>query len=222
MDKEKYIGLLGLADDTTRHYIKRFNYHFNHKHGAYHTAPLKVLNYNFNLINPYLPNQYDHLKLNLLKGIQLLWQFDVDHIVIPNITLHQTLNLIEKELEDLELLNIWEDVPRLIDTNEYLLFATRHTMGQNPLARLSNAHKLELEYGDEHKIENIRKVIYQKPEDPQALSEFKKLLIKYKNQQIILACTELSIAYQNIDYKETKVIDLVERQILRSLTRITN
>ncbi len=55
------LGLLGLGSRSTQHYIGLMNARYNALHGGYSTCPFVMLNVDFNRINPFLPDDFEHL-----------------------------------------------------------------------------------------------------------------------------------------------------------------
>ena len=95
----KKLGILGLGSRTTQFYIQQLNQKFNDKYGGYSTCPFMLLNTNFNEINPYLPDDYNVLENVLENYLNKLIAKEVNTVLIPNITLHETFDRIKSKIE---------------------------------------------------------------------------------------------------------------------------
>ena len=108
------LGIIGLGYRTTAYYLKKLNSLYNNNFGGDSTCPYFLLNVNFDKINPFLPYQFDKYEPVLQTAITTLTkQANLDAILVPNITLHQSLNklngtisVIDPILLGLEELNI--------------------------------------------------------------------------------------------------------------------
>ena len=88
------VGLLGLGSRSTVFYLEKLNALYQELNKGYSTFPCVVLNIDFNSINPYLPNKTSDLLHNLKPVIKDLERLAMGHLVVPNITLHETLERI--------------------------------------------------------------------------------------------------------------------------------
>ncbi len=221
MNTQKYIGLLGLADATTRYYLERYNDIYQNVKGGFSTAPIKMLNLDFAKINPYLPDQYESLAQPLQAGLDQLWDMDVDHIIIPNITLHNSLSYISTGFDKDKILHIWKNsLDRIKSNDKIVIVATQYTMDYDPLKSYIPYQRKRLTEPIEKEVEAIRKTIYRDPDYQEAITSFHEIIRSFHSETVLLACTELSIAYQRIGMDYPNVIDLVEQQIQSSVRRI--
>jgi aspartate racemase len=58
-------GVLGLGKESTNYYLDRIHQKFNELKGGFSTCPLLLYQIDFQEINPFLPNQFIHLKPKL-------------------------------------------------------------------------------------------------------------------------------------------------------------
>ncbi|MDG2431828.1 hypothetical protein, partial [Flavobacterium sp.] len=91
MSKES-VGLLGLGSRSTLYYIEQLNRLYNKKMGGYSTFPFMMINTNFDTINSLLPNPSNELDAVLTEYVTRLEKLEITAILIPNITLHETID----------------------------------------------------------------------------------------------------------------------------------
>jgi aspartate racemase len=78
MKQPKTIGLLGLGSYSTTFYLSKLNELYHQQYGGYSTWPFRMLNANFNDINPFLPNQFETLKPIIGQYLDSLIKLEVD------------------------------------------------------------------------------------------------------------------------------------------------
>lgn len=214
--QHKDLGVLGLGSRSTAFYLERLNELFRQQFGGYGTCPLTLLNTNFNDINPFLPDQFATLE-PVLSGY--LAQFDdVKNVLIPNITLHETVDkltaggLVRKGLVD--------PVARCIDeihskgVNKICVFGSLYTMNSNWLIERFRQYGITVDVPDSTTqtiLDEIRQRVYHRQELTQDLSLYTQLLEQsLQKMDVVIACTELSLITFN---DSPQVFDMARIQL---------
>ena len=86
------LAILGLGSRSTLYYLEQLNKVYNTKNGGYSTCPFFLLNTDFDTINPLLPNTSVQLDAILQSYLYQIEALDVAELLIPNITLHETID----------------------------------------------------------------------------------------------------------------------------------
>lgn len=210
--------MLGLGSKTTQYYLEQLNLLYNKEHGGYSTCPIKMLNCDFEKINPYLPYNFEKLEPVILQAILELDALGVDNIVIPNITLHHTIDQLklpnEIAAKIIHPLSVLFSELNSHSIKEVTIIGSEHTMKsglfrayfekQHITTNVPNPNEIQ-------SIDNIRKEIYKGNLNINVINEFNQILHKYGDKNPIIACTELSIANQSSHF------DLVNLQIEAAL-----
>ncbi len=127
------LGILGLGSRSTLYYLNSLNQYYNELNGGYSTCPFLLLNADFNTINPFLPNQFQEIIPPLTKHIEQLLNLGAQKILIPNITLHEALDKIDKFDKNIFIhpLHLLKNEIRLKNKRPTVILGTRHSMN-NP------------------------------------------------------------------------------------------
>lgn len=209
------LGILGLGSKSTLYYIEKLNQQYNTMNGVYSTCPFVLLNADFNAINPNLPDNYEVLKKTIIPFLHHFEHLKITHLLIPNITLHKTIDLILLEnqftfkiIHPLELLIAHLKKNQIKDVT---ILGSLFTMNGDYVQNSLRQHKTKISVLDattKNQIDTLRKQIY----NDQEYSDwnFYEIVKKQNHESIpILACTELSI----LKNQDSKIIDLVQLQI---------
>ena len=215
------LGILGLGSYSTLHYIKRLNEEYHRKQGGYSTMPFKMLNVDFNNINPYLPDQFDALIPVLEESLIALNNLGISKILIPNITIHEAADKTQlsqeiksKIIHPLDILRnnkIYEGFANVS------ILGTYHTM-ENPyiLEKLGLEIKM-LSDIQMKRIDDIRNELYLGHGAIEKQTEYiNRLIMDNCETLFIIACTELSLLSSSL-VEKNNTIDLVNHQIIRTL-----
>lgn len=209
------LGILGLGTKSTVYYIEKLNQQYNAVFGGYSTCPFILLNADFNTINPHLPDKFEILKKVIIPLLHHFEQLKVTHLLIPNITLHQTIDFILLEnrftfkiIHPLELL-----VKHLIKSkiNDVTVLGSWYTMNGDYIQNVLLQNKVKVSSLDsttKTAIDTLRKKIY----NGEAVLDcnFYEIVEHQCPKSIpILACTELAIPKN----QNPKIVDLVQLQI---------
>lgn len=205
------LGVLGLGSRSTTFYIEELNRKLNSILGGYSTCPFVMLNTDFDTINALLPHPSKKLDKIVQRYIEDLEKLKPDSILIPNITLHQTIDRLKVKTKLIHPLQICVEKLKQQDTKKIVVFGTKYTMQSSYFKDYFYAHGIEIiapSNEDMDFVDKIRQDIYAKREKEKDLIYFNVLIEKYsKLFPVIFACTELSIV------KNDKVIDLIQLQI---------
>ncbi|WP_055437176.1 aspartate/glutamate racemase family protein [Lacinutrix algicola] len=208
------LGLLGLGSFSTLFYIKELNALYNAKHGGFSTCPFKMLNVNFDTINNLLPNTSKALDAIVKDNLNKLKALEIDTIVVPNITLHETIDRLSIEAN---IIHPIDETISKVKENKHTnvtIFGTLYTMQSNYITSkftAENINVLQASKEDKQQIDDLRIAVYNGIETQKQLEIFNELINKHtKNGVVVLACTELSVAY---NIKNNRVYDMARIQM---------
>lgn len=207
---EKKIGLLGLGRRATDFYLQHLPHDSDHLH---------IVEVDFdNDINPYLPS--NELMLDGRLRIELERLEDVDAILIPNITLHETLDRIDPDGSHFPVVHaVRETIAHLqkTGTQRVTIFGSLHTMNAPDLRDQFERGGIQVTSAseeDKSAIEDFRKTVYAGGETEDDLDTYQELVESYKTSGVVvLACTELSLATP----EQQGVVDMARVSLMRAL-----
>ncbi len=208
------LGLLGLGSQTTLYYISELNRLFHNLHDGYSTCPFIMWNTNFDKINSLLPDISEELNALSQQCIHEVEKLDVDYILIPNITLHESIDQITVKKNLLHPVHL--TVSKLVEqkVQKIVLMGSEHTMNSDYIRSIFQASNIEIEIpaqDDRIQIDNFRKYVYEKKENKELILNYHKTIAKYtESNYLVLACTELSIFKPK---NNNKLLDMVQIQI---------
>ncbi|MEZ4804211.1 MAG: hypothetical protein R2852_01630 [Bacteroidia bacterium] len=216
------LGLLGLGARSTEYYFNKLNKLYNLKNGGYSTFPMLLLNTNFNELNNLLPKPNDDLLIALRRFLQEFEKFEIDKVILPNITLHESLDiLIDNQETHLKFIHPIElCISQLMQNGitQIMLFATRYTSNSVYFEEKFVKHGIELMRPTESEIlflDKFRKKVFASMELKEDIMTYNSLIGKYHLEfPIVVACSELSIVTKS---NLTNVFDLAEIQIQDAL-----
>lgn len=229
------IGLLGLADRSTRYYLQQLNSQYNDLYGGDSTCRIKLLNVNFELINPFLPDDFERLMPVTRRSLIELAAMDIDQIILPNITLHNTIDQLslEKELYDkiVHPLRLLGEVVKSRNIDEVRLLGTRHKSHGDYISNFLADLRVKVTFPSQEQLrlnEALRCDIYSQSDQGHQLTELYAQVNQYLNDAdgpIVIACTELSIAWakaqqmNDVLLDKFRIIDLSLLQIDAAIER---
>lgn len=212
--KFKTIGLLGLGNESTLFYIKELNAAYARKNEECITFPIKLLNTNFIEINNLLPKPSNQLDGIVQTYIDELVKLNAELILIPNITLHETVDRLKIGVPIIHPLHSTASEIKKKKHKKVVLFGSKYTMTSNYVKNIFEEHNIAISLpsnDDIELIDEIRKQVYQQTETKNLLDSFNLIVKKYaQNNAVVLACTELSLASIN---NNNKVFDMVRIQV---------
>jgi len=217
MEKTK-LGLLGLGSRTTAFYLSEINRFYNQEKGGYSTCPLLLLNTNFDTINSLLPSPSDALATIVQEYVEELEKMDIELLLIPNITLHETVDRLKIQTKIIHPLHLAVHKITLNNWTTVVLFGSLYSMQSDYIRTYFKVHGIEIvlpSITDRLLIDEVRKQVYSELETPELIKNYHFLIEKYSNKHpIVLACTELSILKPQNNHK---LIDMVELQIIEAV-----
>jgi aspartate racemase len=220
MEKIKF-GVLGLGSRSTLFFIKELNRHYNQKTGGYSTCPFLLLNTNFDTINSLLPNTSQELDNLIQKRLNELEQMDIIHMLIPNITLHETIDRLVIEKSVIHPIHLAVSKIKQHNWHKIVLFGSLYTMKSDYISSIFNTNGIEIELPTQKDmllIDEVRKQIYANKETDELITKFHLLIKKYTEKNpVVLACTELSI-FNPINNND--LLDMAQVQIVEAVKTV--
>ena len=207
------LGILGLGSQTTAFYLKELNRVFNEIKGGYSTCPFVMFNTNFDFINSLLPDVSDELDKLIQAYISEIENTEIEHLLIPNITLHETIDRLKFNKSFIHPLDICILKLKENNWNQIVLFGSIHTMQsdyiRNQFAKNGILVILPSE-NDMQFLDEVRKEVYAETQTEKLIINYHLAIEKYTiKHPVILACTELSILKPN----NKNLLDMAELQI---------
>ena len=178
-----------------------------------------MLNTDFNTINPFLPNQFEKTVPVLTNYIQQLLKLGAQKILIPNITLHETLDKItvfDKELF-IHPFHLLKNELQQKTEKPVVILGTRYSMNNpyfNSFIEDEGIKISSLIDRDFLLVDEFRTAIYNNSESNELIENFENLLSELeKENTVIIACTELSAYLNSSKNQYGNIIDLAVLQI---------
>lgn len=207
-------GVLGLGKESTAHYINQIHENYHLVHGEYSTCPMLVYHIDFQEINPYLPNDFARLIQKMEFYINHLVKLGITKLLIPNITLHETLDQIDSPISVCHPISLTIKHLKENHISEVYLFGTKYTMNSKYITQnfLDEGIKVKTpSEEDQIWLDEFRTKVYEKQQSKESISTFQNMIIKYRaNSPVVIACTELSIFSIK---KNPSCIDMMDLQI---------
>lgn len=208
------VGLLGLGSRSTLYYIQKLNRLYNQNKGGYSTFPFVMLNADFDTINPLLPTASAALDAIVQSYVRELEKLDITTILIPNITLHETIDRIAVQKNILHPLALAVAKIKKKQWETIVLFGSLHSMESDYIRSYFNANKIEVKLPsleDRLFIDYVRKQVYAETETDDLILSYHSILKKYtESYPVVLACTELSLLKPT---GNQYIIDMAQLQI---------
>ena len=179
------LGILGLGSRSTIFYMEQLNKNHHAVHGGYSTYPFLLFNCDFNDINPFLPNLFKELRANLLPYFKELKKLPITTLIIPNITLHQTLDLMDMESNfQYSVIHPIESTLNELKKNkvkEVVLFGSLYSMQSSYIANQFKENGITVTLPSENEmkfLDDFRQLIYDNKESPNDLIQYEKTHIQ--------------------------------------------
>ncbi len=212
--KKQKLGILGLGNRSTLFYINELNKRYNKCHAEFSTFPFLLYNTDFSLLNPFLPNNFEKLVPQLTIYLEELHDLGVTQLLIPNITLHETLDRIDCRLSVIHAVDSTIEAMKKIGKTEAVVFGSKYTMQSMYLKNKFSEQGIRLispAEDDMTLIDQMRKKVYDEEENKAVLEQYNALLKMYTfKTSVVLACTELSVINNNTN---SRVLDMALNQI---------
>lgn len=215
MNSEAFsLGILGLGSRSTLYYLQQLNEGYNKRRGGYATFPLTLLNTDFDEINQLLPNHSLALSENLNQYISQFGAVGISHLLIPNITLHHSIDQLDVSYSIIHPLHLTLEKIQSERYKQVTLFGSIHTMTSGFVIDFLTSNGIQVgtpKQDEKEFIDEVRKRIFNYDEDEALLQQYQQLVKKYADEgPLIVACTELSIP--QIESHEA-IIDMAKMQI---------
>jgi len=91
-EAKKKLGMLGLASGSNRYYLDRWRTLVAEKYSSEKEYHIEVIETDFPEINQHLPDQFEYLVPILNTYISKVEQEGITHLLLPNFTIHQTID----------------------------------------------------------------------------------------------------------------------------------
>ena len=206
----KKIVILGLGARSTLFYQEALHQLFFETKGKYTTFPFILKQLDFNLINPYLPDNAAVISPILKRELE---EYDVAevHLLVPNITIHQIIDTLDFQLQIVHPYKLLIRELANKKGKKVVFFGTKYTNNSSYLGSFITENLVEkINIEDVLFLDEMRKKIYTYAETSQDLILYNKLLEKYsRNAIVVIACTELSIINKSCN---TNIVDLAKLQ----------
>ena len=207
-------GVLGLGAVSTAFYLKEIHSTYQKLNEEFSTCPLFLYQIDFQDINSFLPDQFPILIPKIKAYLKDISALGITKLLIPNITLHETLDQIEIPFEICHPVDLTLKYLRENTISEVFLFGTFYTMNSNYLKKKFSEKEITLlkpTESDQIWIDNFRKRVYQEETDLEEIDYFQKLIQNYSIlNPVVIACTELSIFSPK---ENPSCVDMMDLQI---------
>jgi aspartate racemase len=215
MDKMK-LGILGLGSRSTTFYIKELNKLYNQEKGGSSTCPFTLLNCDFDTINSLLPDASKSLDAIVQDYIKELEKMDIESILIPNITLHETIDRLGTKKMIIHPVHLAIAKIKEKNWSKIVLFGSMHSMQSHYISSNFKANAIEIvlpSEADRLLIDEVRKRVYSETETIEFIENYHLLIEKYtRDNPVVLACTELSVYKPN----NNNLLDMAQLQIIEA------
>ena len=206
---KNHLGLLYLGDDSSEFYLRKLKeFGFN---------DVQVIATDFSAINAQLPNNFKLLKKLLSPYLQQVDQEKITRLIVPNITLHETLDALEHSFK-FKLSHPVREGSQALKTKgmrEVVLFGSLHTMQGDYIQKHFATEDIKAMSPidqDMIYIDQIRKKVFDGSINDSEIEGYERLLNQYlQKSPVVIACTELSILQQSINL--SNVFDLAMLQM---------
>ena len=212
-------GVLGLGRASTLYYLAEIQKRYQKNRSEFSTCPLLLYQVEFQEINPFLPNQFEVLIPQLKKYLSQISLLGISKLLVPNITLHETLDQMDLSVEICHPVDLTIHFLHRNTISEIYLFGTLYTMNSEYLKDKFSKNNISLKKPsevDQKLIDDFRTQVYKETQTPDEVLNFQHLIRKYSVENpVVIACTELSIfsLKENpscIDMMDLQIIDFLE------------
>lgn len=217
----KTLGILGLGSQSTLFYIRELNAIFNKKNRGYSTCPFKLLNIDFDAINNLLPAPSKKLDTIVKSYVNELIKLDIDTILVPNITLHETIDRLKIRVPIIHPIHYTVSELKKKNYKKVVLFGSNYTMESSYIKSIFAENGIEVllpSKKDMKFTDEVRKQVYQETATQDLLNNFNLTIKKYaQSNVVVIACTELSISSTN---GNLRILDMARIQINQAVNEI--
>ncbi|MCH5598928.1 aspartate/glutamate racemase family protein [Niabella ginsengisoli] len=179
------LQLLGLGNYATQFYLHVLNQMAEEEWGEYATFPLRLVNVNFQELNPFLPDQFEKL-VPAIRRILTQDEAGADEWLIPNITLFETIDRLPASISSRCIHAVEETAKYLQDhaVVKIYLFGSLYTMNATYVKGLLEKNKIRVclpEPDDQQLLDTLRKEVYAKGKQAEYVVQWNSLLKNIQN-----------------------------------------
>lgn len=216
------VGMLGLGNYSTLHYIDLLNRRFQQKNDEYSTFPFLLYNTDFQNLNPFLPNQFDELIPKVRHYIESIKALNINYLIVPNITLHETLDQLDLEIEIAHPLHLAIAKIKESKSQKACVFGTQYTMNSSYIKSTFKDNGIEIispSNEDQLAIDAFRVKQYLGTSTPAEIQHFNILKFTYSTEfPVLIACTELAVGVKE---NEDNIVDMAMLQVEETIRQYT-
>jgi len=226
MNRNKLIGILEMGQSSTQFYIQMLTDLYDKEHSK-DLQSFKLVTTDFEAVNSLLPNRSDKLDAIIAKYLHDLALNDIACILIPNITIHETVDAVWDIIDSsLPIVHPLEGVINRMhkaNKNKALIFGSKYTMTSDYIPTvLANADiavaKVKLE--DLEFIDQVRRQVYSEKATEETIVKFNNLVHTYSYEfTVLVACTELS---RVLKIRNEHILDMAVIQVEDAVSIIKN
>ena len=207
-------GVLGLGKESTLFYLNQIQKRYQSNNKEWSTCRFIMYQIDFQELNPFLPNQFQDLIPKIQNYLEQIEKLGITKLLIPNITLHETVDQIEFDSFICHPLTLTLNYLQENNISQVFIFGTSYTMNSEYMKQKFSEKDIKLltpTNDDQIWIDDFRKEVDQQKPTPDRILEFQNLIKKYSvDHPVVIACTELSLfALKN----NLSCIDMAELQI---------
>lgn len=189
-------GILGLGEVSTKYYLEQIHQKYKDRNEKLSTCPFLLYQIDFQVINPFLPNQFSVLIPKIEVILNKISELGIRHLLVPNITLHETLDQIDLPLKIYNPLKLAVEKLQQNLISKICIFGTLYTMNSIYLRDYFKFNNIEItspSENDQKIIDNFRIAVYNGTVTDNQILKYRNILDKYaQNDGVLIACTELS------------------------------
>lgn len=215
------LAVLGLGSRSTLYYLSELNRLYNKEKSDYSTCPFILLNADFYTINSLLPYTSNELDKAVELYTNEIENFNAEHLLIPNITLHETVDRLKINKNVLHPMSLSINKIKENEWDKVILFGSYFSMNASYIKDQFRSNGIQISLPTEEDmrfIDNVRIQIYNDAETPELIQKYHLLINTYsKNYPVIIACTELSILKPK---RNKNVLDMADIQIKQAIKYI--
>ena len=190
-------GVLGLGSVSTQYYLGEIQRKFKEKNKEFSTCSYLLYQIDFQAINSFLPDHFSILKPKIDSILNQILSLGISKLLVPNITLHETLDKIESPIKLYHPVNLTIDYLIKNKTSKITLFGTLYTMNSDYLNQKFSEKSIEVIIPSERNqafLDKFRKSVYNQDFTINQITVYQDLIKEYsRTNPVVIACTELSV-----------------------------
>ncbi|MGS0747949.1 hypothetical protein [Halpernia sp. GG3] len=190
-------GILGLGVFSTEYYLGEIQRQFKVGNEEYSTCPYLLYQIDFQELNPFLPNQFSTLKPKIEAILNTVSGLGITNLLVPNITLHETLDKIGSTVKLYHPINLMIDYLIKNKISKITLFGTLYTMNSDYLKQKFSDNNIVLilpTKKDQEWLDDFRKDVFNQTYIQKQIEIYHNLIKEYSELMPVgIACTELSV-----------------------------